>query len=59
MKEIVRPNGFEGLLKYYVKLTPIQFIKQWVILELYNEFLLKIFSSRVIPLNGDKDHLNF
>jgi hypothetical protein len=21
-KEIGRPNGFEGLLKYYVKLTP-------------------------------------
>jgi hypothetical protein len=49
IKEIGGPNGFEGLLRYYVKLTPIQFIKQWVILELYNELLLEIFSSRVTP----------
>jgi hypothetical protein len=27
-KKIKRPNGFEGLLRYYVKLKPIQFIKQ-------------------------------
>jgi hypothetical protein len=59
MKEIEGPNGFEGLLRYYVKLTAIQFIKQWVILEFYNEFLLKVFSSRVTPLNVDKDRLNF
>jgi hypothetical protein len=26
-----RPNWFEGLLKYYLKLTPIRFIEQWVI----------------------------
>jgi hypothetical protein len=26
-KEIGRSNGFERLLKYYVKLTPTQFIK--------------------------------
>ncbi len=26
-KEIGGPNGFEGLLKYYVKLTPTRFIK--------------------------------
>jgi hypothetical protein len=42
-----------------VKLTPTHFIKQWVTHELYNEFLLEIFSSWVIPLNGDKDHPNF
>jgi len=58
-KEIGRPNGFEGLLKYYVKLTPIRFIKQWVIPELYNELLLQIFSSWVTPLNGKKDRLDF
>jgi hypothetical protein len=52
-----RPNGFEGLLKYYVKLTPTWFLQQWVILELYNEFLLEI--SWMTPLNGDKDHLDF
>jgi len=27
-------------------------VTQWVILELYNEFLLKIFSSLVMPLMG-------
>jgi hypothetical protein len=27
-KEIGGPNGFEGLLKYYVKLTSTSFIKQ-------------------------------
>jgi hypothetical protein len=58
-KEIGGLDGFEGLLKYYVKLTPTQFIKQWVTPELYNELLLEIFSSRVTPLNGDKDRLDF
>jgi hypothetical protein len=58
-KEIGRPNGFEGLLTYYVKLTPTQFIKQWVTLELYNELLLEIFSSQVTPLNGDKYCFDF
>jgi hypothetical protein len=38
---------------------PIRFIEQWVTLELYNELLLEIFSSRVTPLNGEKDHLDF
>jgi len=28
-------DGFEGLLKYYVKLTSIQFINQWVTPKLY------------------------
>jgi hypothetical protein len=42
-KEVEGPNGFEGLLKYYVKLTPTRFIKQWVTPELYNELLLEIF----------------
>jgi len=51
--------GFEGLLKYYVKLTPTQFIEQWVTPELYIELLLELFSSQMIPLNGDKDHLDF
>jgi hypothetical protein len=36
-KEIKGPGGFEELLRYYVKLRSIRFIKQWVILELYNE----------------------
>jgi hypothetical protein len=58
-KEIGGPNGFEGLLKYYVKLTHTAFIKQWVTHELYNEFLLEIFSSRVTPLNGKKDCRHF
>jgi hypothetical protein len=58
-KEIGGPNGFEGLLKYYVKLTSTRFIKKWVILELYNELLLKTFSSQVTPLNDDKDHFDF
>ncbi len=58
-KEIGGPKGFEGLLKYYVKLTPIQFIEQWVTLELYNELLLKMFSSRMTPLNGEMDCLDF
>jgi hypothetical protein len=58
-KEIKGLGGFEGLLRYYVKLSSIQFIKQWVTLELYNEFLLKIFSTRVTPLNGDKDCPDF
>jgi len=44
-KEIRGPNGFEGLLRYYVKLTPTQFIEQWVTPELHNELLLKMFSS--------------
>jgi hypothetical protein len=42
-----------------VKLNSIQFIEQWVILELYNEFLLEIFSSRVTPLNGTRLVLTF
>jgi hypothetical protein len=58
-KEIGRSNGFEGLLSYYVKLTPIRFIKQWVILELYNDLFLETFSSQMTPLNGNKDHLDF
>ncbi len=39
-KEIGRLDGFEGLSKYYVKLTPTRFKEQWVTLEL----LLEIFS---------------
>jgi hypothetical protein len=58
-KEIKGPDGFEGLLKYYMKLSSTQFIEQWVTFELYNELLLEIFSTRVFPLNGDKDHLDF
>jgi hypothetical protein len=58
-KEIGRPNGFEGLLKYYVKLTPTRFLEQWVTPKHYNELLLEIFSSWVTPLNGDKNRLNF
>jgi hypothetical protein len=58
-KEIGGPNGFERLLKCYVKLTPIRFIEQWVILKLYNEFLLEIFSSQVTLLNGKTDCLHF
>ncbi len=58
-KEIGGPYGSEGLLKYYVKLMPIQFIELWVILKFYNELLLEIFSSWVTPLNGDKDCPNF
>jgi len=58
-KDIRKPDGFEGLLKYYVKLTPTQFIEQWVILKLYNQLLLEMFSSHVTPLNGEKDHPNF
>jgi hypothetical protein len=42
-------------LKYYVKLTPTQFIEQWVTFELYNELLFKIFSSQMTPLNDEKD----
>lgn len=37
-KEIRVLNGFEGLLRYYMKLTSIQFIEQWVIHELYNVY---------------------
>jgi hypothetical protein len=44
-KNIGMLDGFEGLLKYYVKLTSTQFIEQWVTPELYNELLLEIFSS--------------
>jgi hypothetical protein len=51
--------GFEGLLKYYVKLTPTQFIEQWVTPKLYNELLLEMFSSHVTPLNGKKDRPKF
>jgi hypothetical protein len=58
-KEIGGPNGFERLLRHYVKLTPTRFIGQWVTRELYNELLLEIFSSWVTSLNGEKDHPNF
>jgi hypothetical protein len=58
-KEIKGPNGFERLLRYYMKLNSTRFIKQWVTLELYNELLLKIFSSCVTPLNGNKYRPNF
>jgi hypothetical protein len=58
-KEINGPNGFEGLLRYYMKLSSTQFIEQWVTLELYNEFSLYIFSTCVTPLNGDKDRPDF
>ncbi len=58
-KEIGGPNGFEGLLTYYVKLTPTRFIEQWITLEFYNELLLKMFSSQMTPLNREKDYLNF
>jgi hypothetical protein len=56
-KGVGKPDGFEGLLKYYVKLTPTRFIEQRVIPELYNELLMEIFSSWVTPLNGKKDVL--
>ncbi len=46
------PNGLKEMLTSYVMLTPIQFIEQWVIFELYNEFLLEMFLSRVAPLSG-------
>jgi hypothetical protein len=58
-KDIRGLDGFEGLLKYYVKLTPTQFIEQWVTFKLYNQLLLEMFSSHVTPLNGEKDHPNF
>jgi len=58
-KEIRGPNGFEGLLRYYVNLTPTQFIEQWVTSKLYNELLLKMFSSQMTPLNGEKDSPDF
>jgi hypothetical protein len=58
-KEIGGLDGFEGLLRYYVKLTPTRFIKQLVTHELYNEILLEIFLSWVTPLNGNKDHFVF
>jgi hypothetical protein len=35
-KEIGVLDGFERLLRYYMKLTSIQFIEQWVIHEFYN-----------------------
>lgn len=37
-KEIGMLDGFEGLLRYYMKLTSIWFIKQWVTHELYNVY---------------------
>jgi hypothetical protein len=37
-KEIGGPNGFEGLLKNYVKFTSTQFINQWVTLEFIMSF---------------------
>ncbi len=58
-KKIEMQDGFEGLLKYYVKLTSTWFIEQWVTLKFYNELLSKIFSSCVTLLNGDKNCLNF
>jgi hypothetical protein len=58
-KEIKRLGGFEGLLRYYAKLSSTRFIKQWVIFELYNELFLEIFPTRVTPLNGDNDCLDF
>jgi hypothetical protein len=58
-KDIKGLDGFEGLLRYYVKLTPTRFIEPWVILKLYNELLLEMFSAHVSPLNGKKDRLNF
>jgi hypothetical protein len=58
-KKIGGPYGFEGLLRYYAKLTLIQFIEQWVTPKRYNELLLEIFSSHVIPLNGKKDCPHF
>jgi hypothetical protein len=58
-KEIGGPNGFERLLKYYVKLTLTGFIKQWVSPKLYNGFLLEIFSSHVTLLNDKKDCPHF
>ncbi len=42
-----------------MKLIPTQFIEQWVTFELYNDILLEIFSSQVIPLNGKKDCPDF
>jgi hypothetical protein len=42
-----------------VKLTPTRIIEQWVILKLYNELLLEIFSSQVTPLNGEEDRFDF
>jgi hypothetical protein len=59
IKDIKGPNGFEGLLKYYVKLSSTQFIEQRVTPKLYNEIFLEIFSTCVFPLNGDKDCLDF
>lgn len=58
-KKIGGPYGFEGLLRYYAKLTLIQFIEQWVTPKRYNELLLEIFSSQVTPLNGDKYCFDF
>jgi len=58
-KDIRGLDGFEGLLRYYVKLTPTRFIEQWVILKLYNELLLEMFSTHVTPLNGKKDRPHF
>jgi hypothetical protein len=58
-KEIKKAIGFERLLKYYVKLSSIRFIEQWVTLEVKNELILETFSSLVIPLNGVKDRLDF
>jgi hypothetical protein len=58
-KEIWRPDSFEGLLRYYVKLTPTRFIEQWVIPKLYKKLLLELFSSQATPLNGEKDCFEF
>jgi hypothetical protein len=51
--------GLKGFCNIMWSLTPTWFIEQWVILKLYNELLLEIFLSRVIPLSGTKDHFDF
>ncbi len=58
-KEIGGLNEFEGLLKYYVKLTRTQIIEQWATPKLYNELILKMFSSRMTPLNKEKEFSDF
>jgi hypothetical protein len=42
-KEIGGPNGFEGLLKYYVKFTSTQFMDQWVTPEFIMSFYQRYF----------------
>jgi hypothetical protein len=48
-KEIKGLDGFEGLLKYYMKLSSTQFIEQWITPKFSNELLLDIFSTHVFP----------